>query len=98
MTWVPALPGYCDSVDEKLLADARQAREQLTHAERAAEAARARFRDAVHRLVARGSRSGEVAAVLGLSHEQLDALVQAAGGAGHEDRAGPPGMDLACSF
>jgi len=85
-------------VDEKLLAEARQAREQLTQAERSAEAARAMFRDAVHRLVVHGSRSGEVAAALGLSHEQLDELVQAAGGAGHEGRAGPPGIDLACSL
>jgi len=90
--------GYCDRVDEKLLAQARQAREQLAHAEQAAEAARAEFRGAVHRLVVRGSRSGEVANALGLTGEQLDELVRAAGGAGHGDQAGRLALDLTCSF
>jgi hypothetical protein len=92
------MSGYCDNVDEKLLAGTRQAGERLIHAERAAEAARAEFRDAVHRLVVHGSRSEHVAAALGLSHEQLDEMVQGAGGSGHEDQAGAPGIDLACSF
>jgi ClpX C4-type zinc finger len=86
-------------VDEKLLAEARQAQERLTQAQRAAETARAEFRGAVHHLVARGSRSEHVAAALGLSHEQLDELVQAAAdGSGREDWAGDPGIYLACSF
>lgn len=93
-----ALSGYRGSVDEKLLAGLRQARERLIHAEQAAEAARAEFRGAVHRLVVHGSRSGDVAAALGLSHQQLDELVQGAGGSGREDRASTPGNDLACSF
>jgi len=93
-----SLSGYCGSVDEKLLAGARQAREWLIHAEQAAEAARAEFRGAVHRLVAHGSRSGDVAAALGLSHRQLDEMVQGTGRPGREDRAGTPGMDLTCSF
>jgi len=93
-----ALPNYCGSVDEKLLAGARQARERLIHGEQAAEAARAEFRGAVHRLVMHGSRSEDVAAALGLSHQQLDEVVQAAGGSGREDRAGTRGIDLACSF
>jgi bacterioferritin-associated ferredoxin len=85
------------AVDEKLLADARLARERLLQAERAAEAARALFRVAVHRLVVQGSRSGEVAAALGLSDQQLDEMVQAAGSAGdkHRVRTGPY---LFCSF
>jgi ClpX C4-type zinc finger len=85
-------------VDEKLLAEARQAQERLTQAEQAAETARAEFRGAVHHLVVRGSRSEHVAAALGLSHEQLDELVQAAGGSGREDWVGAPGINLACSF
>jgi hypothetical protein len=85
-------------VDEKVLAEARQARERLVHAEQAAGTARAEFRGAVHRLVAHGSRSGDVAAALGLSHQQLDEMVQPAGGSGREDRAGTPGTHLACSF
>lgn len=85
-------------VDEKLLARARHAREQLIRAEQAAEAARAEFRGAVHSLIVDGSRSGGVAAALGLSDEQLDKLVQAEGGAGGEDTAGTPVIDLTCSF
>jgi ClpX C4-type zinc finger len=85
-------------VDERLLAEARQARERLIQAEQAAQAARAEFRGAVHRLVVHGSRSEDVAAALGLSHQQLDEMVQAAAGSAREDRAGPPGVDLACSF
>jgi ATP-dependent Clp protease ATP-binding subunit ClpX len=85
-------------VDEKLLAEARQARERLIHVEQAAEVARAEFRRAVHRLAVHGSPPGDVAAALGLSHEQLDEMVQAAGGFGRKDAAGPPRTDLACSF
>jgi hypothetical protein len=92
------LAGYCDNVDEQLLAGARQARERLIHAERAAEAARAELRDAVHHLVVHGSRSAEIAAALGLSHEELDEMVQGRGGSGLEDEAGTPGIDLTCSF
>jgi hypothetical protein len=92
------MSAYCDDVDEKLLAEARQARERLIHAERAAEAARAEFRGAVHRLVVHGSRSGDIAAALELSHERLDEMVQGAGGADREDQAGILGNDLTCSF
>ena len=93
-----SLSGYCGSVDERLLAEARQARERLTQAEQATQAARAEFRGAVHRLVGLGSRSGDVAAALELSHQQLDEMVQAAAGSAREDWAGPPGMELTCSF
>ena len=92
------MSGYCDGVDEKLLAGARQARERLIHAERVAEVARAEFRGAVHRLVVHGSRSGDVATALGLSHEELDEMVQGPGGSGREDQAGVLGYDLTCSF
>jgi len=85
-------------VDDKLLAEARQAQERLIRAEQAAEAARAEFRRAVHRLVVRGSRSEGVAATLGLSDQQLNEMVQAAGGSGREDWEGIPGIDLVCSF
>jgi hypothetical protein len=85
-------------VDERLLAEARQAQERLTQAEQAAEAARAEFRRAVHRLVVHGSRSGQVAAALGVSPDRLDEMVRAAGDPGREDRTGPLGDDLVCSF
>jgi hypothetical protein len=93
-----SMSGYCDGVEEKLLAGARQARERLIHAERAAEAARTEFRGAVHRLIVHGSRSGDVAAALGLSHQQLDEMVRGAGGSGREDQTGALGIDLTCSF
>jgi hypothetical protein len=90
--------GNCGGVDERLLAEARQARERLSHAEQAAQAARAEFRGAVHRLVVHRSRSEDAAAALGLSHQQLNEMVQAAAGSAREDRAGTPAVDLACSF
>ena len=93
-----SMSGYCDGVDEKLLAGARQARERLIHAERVAEVARAEFRGAVHRLVVHGSRSGDVATALGLSHEELNEMVQGPGGSGREDQAGALGNVLTCSF
>jgi hypothetical protein len=86
------------NVDEKLLAEARQARERLIHAEHAAEAARAEFHRAVHRLVLRSSPPRDVAAALGLSGRQFDEIVQAAGGPGREGRMGRPDTDLACTF
>jgi hypothetical protein len=95
---VSSRSGYCGCVDEKLLAGARRARERLIRAEQSAEAARAGFRGAVHRLIVNGSRSSDVAAALGLSGQELDEMVQVAGGSGREDRAGTPGIDLACSF
>jgi hypothetical protein len=85
-------------VDEKLLAGARLARQRLIDAEQAAEAARAEFRGAVHRLVVHGSRSGDVAAALGLSDQALDEMIQGPGGPGREDRTGTSGIDLTCSF
>lgn len=97
-TWVLRNLAYLGSVDDQLLTETRQAQERLIHAGHAAEMARAEFRGAVHRLVVRGSRSEGIAAALGLSDQQLDELVQAAGGAGHEDWAGPPGINLVCSF
>jgi len=93
-----SISGYCGGVDEKLLAGARQARERLIHAERVAEEARAEFRGAVHRLVVHGSRSGDVAAALGLSHEELDEMVQGPGGSDREDQAAVLGNELTCSF
>ena len=82
-------------MDERLLAEARQAQERLIQAEHAAEAAWAEFRRAVHRLVVRSSRPGDVAAALGLSGRQLDEIVRPAGGPG---RSGASDTDLACAF
>ena len=81
------------SVDEALLGEARRAREQLIHAEREAEVARAGFHRAVHRLVMHGSSPREVAVALGLSDTQLHEITGAAVASG---RRYPP--ELACRF
>jgi hypothetical protein len=82
-------------VDEALLGEARQAQQQLIHAEREAEAARAGFRRAVHRLVTHSSSPREVAVALGLSDGQLHEITQAAAAS---VRRYPAGTELACRF
>ena len=86
------------NVDEKLLAETRQAQERLKHLEQEAEAARAEFHHAVRRLVAEGSRPQDVAAALGLNGQQLHQIVQQAGGSEREVRSRPADTGLACSF
>jgi hypothetical protein len=86
------------NVDEKLLAEARQAQERLKHLELEAEAARAEFHHAVRRLVAEGSRPRDVAAALGLLGQQLHQIVQQPGGSERESRSRPADAGLACSF
>jgi hypothetical protein len=86
---------YSGNVDEELLAQARQAQEQLCHAERDADAARAEFHRAVHRLVLDSSSPRDIAAALGLSGRQLHKIIRAAAGFG---RRHPPDTDLACTF
>jgi hypothetical protein len=85
-------------VDEKLLAAARQAQEQLVEADHAAEVARAQFHRAVRRLHLSGASLRELAVALQLSHQRVHQIVETAGGArrwGRRDRLPP---DLACSF
>jgi hypothetical protein len=86
------------NVDEKLLAEARQAQERLKHLEHEAEAARAEFHHAVRRLVSHGPRPRDVAAALGLSGKQLHQIVQQAGGSEREGRHTPADTGLACTF
>jgi hypothetical protein len=64
------------NVDEKLLAETRQAQERLKHLEQQAKAARAEFHHAVRRLVAEGVRPQDVAAALGLNSQQVHQIVQ----------------------
>ena len=80
-------------MDETLLGEAREAHEQLIHAERHAEVARAGFHRAVHRLVMHSSSPREVAVALGLSDGQLHEITQAAAAS---VRKYPP--ELACRF
>jgi hypothetical protein len=67
-------------MDDKLLAEARQAQERLIDAERDAEIARAEFNRAVRRLHLHGSSLRELAAGLGLSHQRVHQIVEEAGG------------------
>ena len=85
-------------MDQKELAAARQAQERLIDAEQHAEASRADFHRAVHRLVAGGSSPGDIAAALGLTDQQLDEVVRAIGGSGGGDRGQAPETTLACTF
>jgi hypothetical protein len=84
-------------VDEKLLAEARQAQERLKHLDNEAEAARAEFHFAVRRLVAEGSRPRDVAAELGLNSQQVHQIVQQ-GGSEREGRDRRADAALACTF
>jgi hypothetical protein len=81
-------------MDAEALTWARQAQEQLIHAEEHVEAVRADFRRAVRRLAADGSSPRDIAAALGLSGRQLDEIAPAAGGSGRGQA--PPA--LACTF
>ena len=67
-------------MNDKLLAEARQARERLIDAERDLEVARAEFHRAVRRLHLNGSSLRELAASLGLSHQRVHQIVEEAGG------------------
>lgn len=96
--WLARQRHYCGRVDEKLLAEARQAQERLIQVEHETEAARAEFHRAVHRLVSHGARPRDVAAALGLSGRQLHQIVQQAGGFEAEGRDTPPDTGLDCTF
>lgn len=78
------------NVDERLVAEARQAQEQLIHAERDTEVARAEFHRAVRRLALANSSPQDIAAALGLSDRQVHEIVRAG--------ADKPDTDLACTF
>ena len=86
------------NVDEKLLAEARQAQERLKDLEQEAEGARAEFHHAVRRLVAEGSRRRDVAAALGLNGQELHQIVQQASGSEREGRNRLADASLTCSF
>ena len=88
-------------MDEALLAEARQAQERLIDAERDADVARAEFHRAVRRLHLHGASLRELASGLGLSHQRVHQIVEAAGGSRRwlrRDRVRPdPGL-LVCTF
>ncbi len=89
---------YSRQMGDELLAQARQAQERLIDAERDADVARAEFHRAVRRLHLQGSSLRELAAALGLSHQRVHQIVEAAGGSRRWRRRHNPRPDLACSF
>jgi transposase-like protein len=93
---------YSRRMDEKLVAEARQARERLIDAERDLEVARADFHRAVRRLHLHGSSLRELAASLGLSHQRVHQIVEEAGGSRRWIRAKSgvrrDDLMLVCSF
>jgi hypothetical protein len=89
---------YARQMDERLLAAARQAQEQLVEADHAAEVAKAQFHRAVRRLHLSGASLRELAAALHLSHQRIYQIVETAGGARRWGRRGRLPPELACSF
>jgi hypothetical protein len=89
-------------MDSELLAEAVRAQERLIDAERDAEVARADFHRAVRRLHLHGASLRELAAGLGLSHQRVHQIVEAAGGSRRWMRrrvgGGPPHLRLVCTF
>ena len=67
-------------VDEALLGEAKAAEARLVEAQHAAEVAQADFHRAVRRLHLAGASLREVATALGLSHQRVHQIVEAAGG------------------
>ena len=76
-------------MDEDLLAEARKAQERLIEAEHDAEIARAGFHRAVRRLHLNGGSLREIAPTLGLSHQRVHQIVEAAGGSRRWAAAAP---------
>ena len=90
---------YTRQMDEGLLAEARQAQERLIEAEHQAEVARADFHRAVRRLHLNGSSLRELAVALGLSHQRIHQIVEAAGGGRRWGQRRHPRPDLlVCTF
>jgi hypothetical protein len=88
-------------MDETLLAEARQAQDRLIDAERDADVARAEFHRAVRRLHLHGASLRELASGLGLSHQRVHQIVEAAGGSRRwlrRDRVRPDPALLHCTF
>ena len=68
------------ALNPELVKEARVAEERLIEAEHAADIARANFHRAVRRLHLGGASMREAAAALGLSHQRVHQIVEAAGG------------------
>src|SRR5436309_15944413 len=87
------------TLDEDLLAAARDAGVRAADAQRDADVAKAEYHLAIRRLQLSGATMREVASVLNLSHQRVQQIVDANGGGRRWRRAKPSDTEtLACSF
>ena len=87
------------AIDSALLGEAKTAEARLIDAEHAADVARADFHRAVRRLQLEGGSLREIADALGLSHQRVHQIVEAAGGSRRWRKRNGSAADLLhCSF
>jgi ClpX C4-type zinc finger len=86
------------ALDPDLLNEAKIAEADLIEAEHAADVARAEFNRAVRRLHLDGASLREVAKALGLSHQRVHQIVEAAGGSRRWRKAAKTPRPGPCSF
>jgi hypothetical protein len=84
--------------DPDLLNEAKIAEADLVEAEHAADVARAEFNRAVRRLHLAGASLREIAVALGLSHQRVHQIVEAAGGSRRWRRNAKAPRPGPCSF
>lgn len=70
---------HVSPLDERLLAEAREAQAAQVHAQAQAELARVRFADAVRRLHEGGASMREIARAFGLSHQRVHQIASGKG-------------------
>jgi ribosomal protein S14 len=85
------------TVDDGLLAQARDAEVRVAEAEETLELAKADHHHAIRRLHLAGASFREIAAALGMSHQRVHQIIDTTGGA-RRWRKKPPPESLACSF
>jgi hypothetical protein len=86
------------ALDPDLLNEAKIAEADLVEAEHAADVARAGFNRAVRRLHLAGASLREIATALGLSHQRVHQIVEAAGGSRRWRKGAKTPRPGPCSF
>jgi ClpX C4-type zinc finger len=86
------------AIDPDLLTEAKVAEADLIEAEHAAEVTRAEFHRAVRRLHLAGASLREIATALGLSHQRVHQIVEAAGGSRRWRKGAKTPRPGPCSF